>query len=1022
MVKVVKPKPKEEDSQKEIAAKKILGSFRKQEEEEMTSAYASMINLPYIDTNLVPVDNDGLKLLSEEESRKYNIAIIQRVARTVTIVATDPTKDETQKFIEKLKQEKGWQIKLFVVSRSNMERVLDKYKKIVFLDLLDQMSLHLSGEDLKKFEEEMKDLITLKARINELPTTQILNTIMAGAYQLHASDVHIEPQEKQFRLRYRIDGVLQDVSFFPLNIYKTIITRIKMMAGMKINLRDIAQDGTFDIVLDNKKIETRVSVIPGNYGESVVIRLLDPDSIKVDVDQLGIQGLAYEMIQKEINAPNGMILNTGPTGSGKTTTLYAIINKLNSPDKKIITIEDPIEYELTGISQTQVEKSRGYTFATGLRAIVRQDPDIILVGEIRDDETADIAVNSSLTGHLVLSSIHTNNAIGAVPRLIELGVKPSLIAPAVNAVIGQRLVRKLCECKEEYIPAKESVDSLKKILSIISPKSKVEIPKDIPKLYRPKGCLKCSNLGYKGRVGIFEIFTINEEIEKLILELAGETELTIASLEAGMITMLQDGILKAIAGITSIDEVKRVTGEGDFLEDIYEKLMAATLGRSVLVSAPNYKKAKDNIKDFQKLQKIISGSKNVDINKILFAAAALLGVGDIHIEPGENNVKIRFRIDGILQTVATIPLNEYPQFLGEIKMLSGVKTQVREGVVDSRFSIKFDEEIKDEKLAKILGTAQEEGENQRRAIDVRVSIILGGYGETVVMRLLFKSALEYDLTKLGIRKENLDKIMAEIEKPNGVILNTGPTGSGKTTTLYSILEHLNKPEVKIITVEDPIEYQMEGILQTPVNDKEGYTFVNALRQLLRQNPDVMMIGEIRDNETAVAAVQAALTGHLVLSTIHTNNAAGAVARMINMGVTPSDVATSVNAFIAQRLVRRLCTCKTKIKPTPEEREKIEKTLKTISPKAGVKIPPIGDIYKPKGCDICNHIGYKGRMTVSEVFQMTRDVQEMVTRGAITNELADKAVENGMLTMEQDGVIRVLEGETTLEEVERVTAL
>ena len=1022
MIKILKKQPDTEESPKGALTKKIITKFRREEEEEITSAFAASLNLPYIDTNLVPISTESLKLLTEEESRKYNLAIIQKIAKNATAVSTDPTQKITADFIEKLQQEKGWKIKVFIISRSNMNLVWERYKKIVFTDVLDLMSLHLTGEELRKFEEEMKDLITLKTRINELPVTQILNIIMAGAYKLRASDVHFEPQEKEFRLRYRIDGVLQDVAYLPLNVFRSIITRIKMMSGMKINLRDIAQDGTFEVMIDDKKIETRVSVIPGNFGESSVIRILDPGSIRVGIDQLGIQGLAYEMIQKETDAPNGMILNTGPTGSGKTTTLYAIINKLNSPDKKIITIEDPIEYELKGISQTQIEKSRGYTFATGLRAIVRQDPDIILVGEIRDDETADIAVNSSLTGHLVLSSIHTNNAIGTIPRLIELGVKPSVIAPAVNAIIGQRLVRRLCECKEEYIPAKESTESLKKILSIISPKAKVEIPKEIPKLYRAKGCPKCNNLGYKGRIGIFEIFTINEEIEKLILDLAGETELTVAALESGMITMLQDGILKAVQGITSIEEVRRVTGQGDFLEDVYEKLMSQTLGRSILVKKENFDVAKDSIRNFKKLQEAIAKSKNIEINKILFAAAAMLGVGDIHIEPGENDVKIRFRIDGILQTVSSIPLTDYPQFLGEIKMLSGVKTQVREGVVDSRFSIKFDEDIKDEKLEKLLGSSDTEEKDKRRAIDVRVSIILGGYGETVVMRLLFKSALEYDLTKLGIRQENLNKILFEIEKPNGVILNTGPTGSGKTTTLYSILEHLNKPEVKIITVEDPIEYQMEGILQTPVNDKGGYTFANALRQLLRQNPDIMMVGEIRDNETAQVAVQAALTGHLVLSTIHTNNAAGAVARMANMGVAPQDIATSVNAFIAQRLVRKLCECKTKVKPTAEEKEKITKTIATISSKTGIKVPKLGSIYKPKGCDKCNHIGYKGRMTVSEVFPITRDIQEMITAGAITNDLQDKAITNGMLTMAQDGVIRVIEGETTLEEVERVTDL
>lgn len=1010
MVKVIKKKIAVE-SEKEEKAKKIISSFRHEEEEGLTAAFAQSINFPYLDTNLIPISNDNLKLLTEEESIDNDLAIIQKVSLSVTAISTDPTREKTLKFIQKLTTEKGWTFKIFVVSKSNMRIVHDRYKKIVFSDILDLMSLHLSPDELAKFEQEMKDLLTLKQRITEMPVTEILNIIMAGAYKLHASDVHMEPAENEFRLRYRIDGVLQDVANLPLSVYKSIVTRIKYMCHMKINLRDIAQDGTFEFTVPTdkgeKKADTRVSIIPGNFGESVVIRLLDPESIRVTIDQLGLQGLAHEIIQKEILSPNGMILNTGPTGSGKTTTLYAIINKLNEPDKKIITIEDPIEYELAGISQTQIEKTRGYTFASGLRAIVRQDPDIILVGEIRDDETADIAVNSSLTGHLVLSSLHTNNAIGAIPRLIELGVKPSLMAPAINAVIGQRLVRKLCDCKEAYVPADQSIESIKRILSIISPKSKVEIPKNIKHLYRPKGCSKCNGIGYKGRVGIFEVLTINEDIEKLILELAGETELTMAALENGLVTMLQDGIIKAVSGITSIDEVKRVTGQGEFLESIYEKLMSATLGRSVLVSSKNFELAEKNIKDFKKFQAVIAKEKSTDIVKIIFAAASILGVGDIHIEPQAEVAKIRFRIDGILQDVAHIPLNEYPAFLGEIKMLSGVKTEARQGVIDSRFTIKFDEKIKNAREPQT---------------DVRVSIILGGYGETVVLRLLFKTTLEYDLEKLGIRKQNLDKIMVEIEKPNGVILNTGPTGSGKTTTLYSILQHLNKPEVKIITVEDPIEYQMEGILQTPVNDKEGYTFVNALRQLLRQNPDIMMIGEIRDNETAVAAVQAALTGHLVLSTIHTNNAAGAVARMENMGVAPNDIATAVNAFIAQRLVRRLCECKKKIKPTPEEKAKIEKVLKTISGKAGVEIPAISDIYKPGGCPKCNNIGYKGRMTVSEVFQISRDIQEMITKGAITNDLQDKAVENGMLTMAQDGIIRVLEGETTLEEVERVTDL
>jgi len=989
------------------AAEDTLSKIRHASEEEQASALAASINFPYIDTNLVPVSVESLKLFTEADSRKYNIAIIQKTGKHVTAVSPDPTQTETAQFIKELTQEKGWDMKLFVISRYNMGQIWERYKKIVFTDILSQLSLSLTGADLEKFDQYLKDLITLKQRITELPTTQILNMIMGGAYKLGASDVHIEPQETDFRLRYRIDGVLHDVAELPLVSFKSIISRIKMMSGMKINLRDIAQDGTFEVHIDSKKLSIRVSIIPGNYGESVVMRLLDPASISVDVENLGMRGLAYEELQKQINAPSGMILTTGPTGSGKTTTLYAIINKLNNPETKIITIEDPIEYEVRGISQTQIEKSRGYTFATGLRAIVRQDPDVILVGEIRDEETADIAINSALTGHLVLSTIHTNSAVGTIARLIEMSVKPSLMAPSINALIGQRLVRKLCDCKEAYVPAKESVVSLKKMLSIISPKAKLDIPKEITQLYRPKGCPKCNNLGYKGRIGVFEVLTIKEEIEKLVLELAGETELTMAALEGGMITMLQDGVLKAIEGITSIEEVKRATGEGDFLEDIYEKLMAQTLGHGVIVETENFAKAQSALHDFARLQEIITASKASEAHKIIFAAASLLGVGDIHIEPGADKVHIRFRIDGILQTVVTIPLNEYPALLGEIKILSGVKTEAREGVIDSRFSIMFDEEIVDVR---------------ERSVDVRVSIILGGYGETVVMRLLSKTSVNLDLQKLNIRQQNLKKIIHEIGKPNGVILNTGPTGSGKTTTLYSILNYLNKPEIKIITVEDPIEYQIDGILQTPVNEKEGYTFSTALRALLRQNPDIMMIGEIRDDETAQIAVQAALTGHLVLSTLHTNNAAGAVQRLINMGVSPSDIASSTNAFIAQRLVRRLCDCKEKVTPSKEEMEKMAMVLQSISQRADVGVPKIDFIYKPKGCDKCNHLGYKGRLTVMEVFVIDRDIQALVNQSAITSELQDKAVANGMITMAQDGILKVLEGVTTIEEVERVTDL
>ena len=628
-----------------------------------------------------------------------------------------------------------------------------------------------------------------------------------------------------------------------------------------------------------------------------------------------------------------------------------------------------------------------------------------MVGEIRDDETADISVNAALTGHLVLSTLHTNNAPASIPRFIELGIKPNLIAPSVNCFIAQRLVRKLCpHCREEYAPARETSDSIKKILSIISPKAKLEVPKEIEKLYRPVGCDKCHGLGFKGRIGIFEVLTISENIEKLILEMGGEREITQTALEDGMITMAQDGILKAIEGLTSMDEVWRATGQTEFLEEIYEKLMEQSMSRAIDISEEDLNTVSDNMTSIETLRQLIESTNQKNIAKYVFASSLILNVGDIHIEPEEKDVKIRYRMDGILQTIATIPLTEYPSFLGTIKFLSGFSTEVRGGVMDSRFTIALEKPFKNVTETKI---------------DVRVSVILGGYGETVVMRLLNKSAVALDLQKLGIRQQNLEKIIHETKKPNGVFLNTGPTGSGKTTTLYSILKILNNPEVKIISVEDPIEYQLDGILQTSVNDKEGYTFATALRALLRQNPDIMMIGEIRDEETANIAVQAALTGHSILSTLHTNDAAGSIQRLINMGVRGDDLATAVNALMAQRLVRKLCDCKTQRAMTEEEKVSMQKVLGTLSEKSGIVIPQMENVYEPNGCEKCNKIGYKGRTTISEILVVDRDIEELITQSASSSQIRDKAIENGMIAMQQDGMLKVLEGETSLEEVERV---
>jgi len=993
------------NKQSDVKTDKLLKRMREESEEERASALAQEYELAYIDLNIFPVSADDMKLIPESDSHAYSLAIFQKIGKKVRIGIEDPSNMEALSFVGKLKNENGWEITLYVISHSSMERIWKRYKDAPLLENLEAMKISLSGGDMEKFEEEFGALLELKKRIKETPTTQIISIFMAGAMKMNASDIHFEPQGETVRIRFRVDGILQDIGDFPYDVYKFVLSRIKLMAKMKINIRDIAQDGQFSMTLDKSMINIRVNIIPGNHGESVVMRLLRQSDTMLSVEDLGLQGLAFERVQKETEKPHGMVLTTGPTGSGKTTTLYALVNKLNTVGTKTITIEDPIEYEIKGISQTQISKDRKYTFGDGLRAIVRQDPDIILVGEIRDEETADISVNAALTGHLVLSTLHTNNAPASIPRLIELGIKPNLIAPSVNCFIAQRLVRKLCpHCKESYKPAKETISTIKKILSIISPKAKIEIPKDIPELFRSTGCKECHNLGYKGRIGIFEVLTISESIERLILEMGGERELTQAAIEDGMITMAQDGMLKAVQGVTSMEEVWEATGQTDFLEDIYEKLMASSMSRSIEIKEEDMEKVSEKMGNIKMLGDFIKESNQKNMAKYIFGSSLLLNVGDIHIEPEATGVLVRYRIDGILQTIVEIPTTEYPSLLGEIKFLSGFSTEIRSGVLDSRFAITLEKPYKNVSELKT---------------DVRVSVILGGYGETVVLRLLNKSAVELDIEKLGIRKQNLEKILTEIKRPTGVFLNTGPTGSGKTTTLYSILKKLNNPEVKIISVEDPIEYQLDGILQTPIDEKEGYTFPTALRALLRQNPDIMMIGEIRDEETANVAVQAALTGHSILSTLHTNDAAGSVARLVNMGIRSDDLATALNALMAQRLVRKLCSCKKSRAVTAEEKEKIQKVISTISEKSGVVIPPIENVYEPNGCEKCNMLGYKGRTTISEILVIDRDMEDLVTQGASSSMIRDKAVELGMITMQQDGMLKVLEGDTTLEEVERV---
>ena len=422
----------------------------------------------------------------------------------------------------------------------------------------------ISSSSLSEIQKKIKNISDFREKIKPLlekNISEFLENILGGAISLEASDIHLEPKKEGTVMRIRIDGILQEVITFENKIYEPLLSRIKLLSGLKLNISEKAQDGRFSIVLDEENIEIRSSSLPSQYGESLVLRILNPKSL-IEIEMLGLRKDLLDVLIKEIKKPNGLIIVTGPTGSGKTTTLYAFLKKIQKPEIKIITIEDPIEYRLTGISQTQTAPEKGYDFANGLRSIIRQDPDVILVGEIRDSETAKITIQSALTGHLVLSTLHTNDAAGTIARLVNLKAKPADIGPALNVIIAQRLVRKVCQkCSQLEKASQEDLLKVKKGLKNLPKNIKLpQVNQDL-KILKAKGCQMCNGTGYKGRTGIFEAIVFDDEMENFILENYSIASLRKKAFQKGMITMQQDGLIKVLNKETTIEEIERVAGQ-----------------------------------------------------------------------------------------------------------------------------------------------------------------------------------------------------------------------------------------------------------------------------------------------------------------------------------------------------------------------------------------------------------------------------------------------------------------------------
>ncbi len=542
---------------------KKLDEFKRREEEDVAQIQASRFGLEYVDLSPVPINMDALRLATEAEARESLIAPYSLIGKRAKIAVVSPVNEKTKAALDAITA-KGYEVTPVLASFMSLEKVWGRYSDLSFTTETKAGALDISSEDIRTFIGKIKTVEDVRASIEEIlklkkgfRISKILEIVLSGALATKASDIHIEPEETYARLRYRLDGVLTDILEYDLETYHLLLSRIKLLSGLKLNVKSEAQDGRFSVKVGEDEIEIRTSMLPGAYSESIVLRILNPKSIQVPLEQLGIPTKLLSVLLKEVAKPNGMILTTGPTGSGKTTTLYAFLRKIHTPDVKIITIEDPIEYHLQGIVQTQVNTDKGYTFALGLRSALRQDPDVIMVGEIRDNETAQIAINSALTGHLVFSTLHTNSAAGSFPRLIDLGINPRIISSAINITLAQRLVRKLCvECrKEETLVGKEK-NIVDKVLETIT--DKTEIPAKHGSHFKPVGCKACNMTGYKGRIGVYEGILTTQEIDKAIEYSTNEKDIAKVASTQGLLTMTQDGIIKILSGVTSIDELGRV--------------------------------------------------------------------------------------------------------------------------------------------------------------------------------------------------------------------------------------------------------------------------------------------------------------------------------------------------------------------------------------------------------------------------------------------------------------------------------
>lgn len=535
-----------------------IAALKQESKEKDVQQRAKQLKYPYVNLLRFAINPDLEHFIPKEKALKAKAAAFFKSGKKVRLAVLNPDLPATKALVTELKI-KGYEVTVILCSPESLQNAQQVYFR-------DQKERH--GEQIKNVvqeeavattQEELSNLEELKHDIETAAIDQALNIIQVGAYKAHASDIHFQPQEKDVLVRFRVDGVLRQVFTLSTETYQGLVTQIKYLAHLKLNIITTPQDGQYSFLINDRKINVRVSTMPSHYGQTIVMRLLDSKRTFESFDKLGYEGQALKHVEQSLKLPHGLILITGPTGSGKTTTMYSMLQSVDTTAKKVITLEDPIEYDLAGVSQSQVNLDEGYNFVTGLRAILRQDPDIIMVGEIRDLETAETAAQASLTGHLVITTLHTNSALEAFSRLANMGVKSFILAPALDLIIAQRLVRKLCEfCAEEKPPTELEKTRFQTVFDSIQ-KKELEVPPLPTSLKHAKGCEQCGLLGYRGQTAIAEVLSFDPALRELILEEKPMSEVyAYVEKNCQMMTLLEDGILKVARGITSFEEVYRV--------------------------------------------------------------------------------------------------------------------------------------------------------------------------------------------------------------------------------------------------------------------------------------------------------------------------------------------------------------------------------------------------------------------------------------------------------------------------------